>query len=345
MIGAALGFAIGVSYFLPAIPVLVDVDAPLVESARTMVGNETLSVMMLAAALTLSERWTRGAASRIAAAAAAIVLVASVMRLGVSPFTSVGWFEMRGPEGARGTGLFAVWHVIAAGILLAVYFDQVRRVQDSARRLQAARMQRHRAEREVLESRLRGIRARVDPVFLFESLAEARRAYDVDREVAEGLLEDLIRFLRASLPASGDRKPALGDEVHLAAAYLKVVSALRGRVFRLEADIPESLSGAFFPPMILLPLIEDAVRRARPAAPREAIIVVRATLEGACARVLVQDAADATLAPPRDLDVCRTTLLAFMGEARVAARVDAGGCTVALEYPVPSPQQARKEVA
>jgi hypothetical protein len=344
-IGAALGFAVGVSYFLPAIPVLLDVGAPLVEAGRTMIGVEMLSVMLLAFLLSVSQRWVRGRAARVVAAVIAIMVAAAFKWLLLSPFALLGWFQVDGATSARDVTFFALWHVIAAGIILAVYFDQLRRVQLSADRLRAAQMERQRIERDVLESRLNVIRARVDPVFLFEALADVGRAYGRDSREAERLLDDLTWFLRASLPRPHERGSTLGDELHLAAAYLRVVSALRGRAFRLEAQVPDALRLAFFPPMVLVPLVDDALRRTRPDSLREESIVVRGTIENGHVRLVVADAADATAAMPAGHEGLLATMRAFMGEARLAARSDRAGCTVALEFPLTPQFSNAREVA
>jgi hypothetical protein len=344
-IGAALGFAVGLSYFLPAIPLLLDVGAPLIESATTMIGVETLSVMLLAFLLSVPQGWAKGRAARLGAAAIAIVTAATFKWLLLSPFALLGWFEVDRTTSARDVTFFALWHVIAAGIILAVYFDQLRRMQDSAGRLRSAQLERQRVERDVLESRLNVIRARVDPVFLFEALAEMGRAYVRDSRGAERLLDDLTRFLRASLPEPHERGSTLGDELHLAAAYLRVVSAVRGRDFRLEAEVPDALRLAFFPPMVLLPLVDDALRRTRPDSPRDESIRVRGTIDNGHARLVVEDAADAMAAAPAGHEGLLATLRAFMGEARLAARSDRTGCTVALEFPFTPQFATAREVA
>ena len=194
--GAALGFAVGLSYFLPAIPVLMDVDASMLDSARTMLGNETVSVMVLAFLLTLSSRWTHGAPARVAAVAVAIVATLAIKRA-LAPFLAVGWWETQAGESARAAALFGIWHVVAGGVLLAVYYEYVRRVQASAGRLMEAQVERQRVERDMLESRLAMIHARVDPVHLFDSLARVRAAYARDAAEAERQLDELIFFLRS----------------------------------------------------------------------------------------------------------------------------------------------------
>jgi len=341
--GAALGFAVGLSYYLPSLPVILDMNASPADSARSMIGNQTLSVMVLAVLVTIALNAARNAAARAAAVVLAIAATIVIARLFVSPLTSVGVFETS--AGGNGAWVFTTWHTIAVGVVIAVYYAQVERARVLAGKLHAAQLQRQHVERGMLEGRLNVIRARVDPAFLFESLSEVRRAYERDRNEAERLLKDLIAFLRASLPKTRERASTLGDEIHLAATYLSVVSALRGRPFRLHAELPEALARAFFPPAVLLPLVDAAFRRTRTDSLREASILLRGTLDRGHARMVLEDAGDASAAGGPNVEALRATLCAFLGEARAAVRADSAGCSVALEFPVHTEIQTRREVA
>jgi hypothetical protein len=341
-IGAALGLAVGLSFFLPAIPLLLDVQASLADGARAMVVGPTAIFALLAVLLTAALVSVRGVPWRIAAAIVAIVAARSITLNFITPYTSVGWFEMQrvGP----GPGLFMMWHVFAMAVLFACYHVQAERDRGLAQQLRGAQLERQRVERSMLESRLNVLRARVDPTFLFESLSEVRRAYG--RSLAEGerLLDDLIGFLRASLPQARERGSTLGGEIHLAAAYLNVVSALRGRPFRLQVDMPEALSRSFFPPMVMMSLVDSAVRRTRTDSIRETAIRVHGSLDQGRARVVLDDGAGPDAAVP-DLEALHATLRAFMGDARLMARSDTAGCSVTLEFPAGGHDPARKEVA
>jgi hypothetical protein len=329
LLGAGLGFAIGLSYFMSALPVMMDLQTPLFDEARAMVGAGVLKVMVIAVLVSLAVGATRGALPRAAAVALAFVLGEGAYQYVVKPLTHVGWFEMNG----QGSGRYSSWHIGVLTILLAVYFDQVNRGREMAGRLRAAQLERQHAERSVLESRLHVIRARVDPAFLFESLGVVRRTYTRDVDEAERLLDDLIRFLRASLPRSRERGSTIGEEIHLVAAYLEVVSASRGRVVMLAPAIEDDLGQQPFPPAVLLPLVDGAVRRMRPDVTGPAEVRIHVAEQHGEVRISIEDDGSPLAVPPPELERAAVTLRAFFGEGRVLSRGDAGGSRLALEFP------------
>jgi hypothetical protein len=109
-----------------------------------------------------------------------------------------------------------------------------------------------------MAARLKVMQARVEPQLLFGVLAEVRDLYKRAPSDADGLLDDLIAYLRAALPQMRGDASTLGREAMLAVAYLKVVPA--GRDGRLVAEtlIPPELGDLPFPPMVLLPLVQAA---------------------------------------------------------------------------------------
>jgi LytS/YehU family sensor histidine kinase len=76
------------------------------------------------------------------------------------------------------------------------------------------------------------------------------------------MLENLILYLRSVLPQMRTSSSTLGQEVRLAQAYLNIERiGLRERL-HFAFDIPEDLTSAAFPPLVLLPLIEALAVRA-----------------------------------------------------------------------------------
>ena len=151
-----------------------------------------------------------------------------------------------------------IWFELASGMLLATYFAIREREAASVRAAQAAQTERAQTERATMAARLKVMQARVEPELLFGVLAEVRDLYKRAPSDADGLLDDLIAYLRAALPQMRGDASTLGREAMLAVAYLKVVPA--GRDGRLVAEtlIPPELEDLPFPPMVLLPLVQAA---------------------------------------------------------------------------------------
>jgi sensor histidine kinase YesM len=105
----------------------------------------------------------------------------------------------------------------------------------AADRMRAAELARTLSRRRTLESRLQAMQARVEPQFLFNTLAQVRELYERDAVVAGRVLDDLISYLRAALPHLRESSSTLGQEIALARAYLDIMQVRLGE--RLEFSI------------------------------------------------------------------------------------------------------------
>lgn len=96
----------------------------------------------------------------------------------------------------------AVYHMwlmlLFGGLAAAVYASRQRHVRMLAA-LRAAELARESSQRRLAEARLAGLRARIDPESLFETLARLERMYEADPPGADRLLEEVIASLRAAV--------------------------------------------------------------------------------------------------------------------------------------------------
>ncbi len=171
------------------------------------------------------------------------------------------------PPGA-GSGLnaaFPITHrleLIVLGIMvggLATFVHVNRRTALAARRRQhEAERARARAQRRTLESQLQALQARVEPMFLFDTLERIRKLYRVDATAAGAMLEDLIVYLRAALPHLRESSSTVSQEITLTHSWLDIVGRA-ARDWSIEFDIDEAARGARVPALVLLPLAQRAV--------------------------------------------------------------------------------------
>jgi sensor histidine kinase YesM len=115
-------------------------------------------------------------------------------------------------------------------------------------------------EKRTLETHLRLLQAQIEPHFLFNSLSNILSLLDSDPARGRGMLVDLTRYLRASLARTRDETTTLGQEMDLVRAYLDIYKVRMGERLRYTADIPDPLRGRPFPPMLIQPLVENAVK-------------------------------------------------------------------------------------
>lgn len=148
--------------------------------------------------------------------------------------------------------------LLVCGLAIFVYVS-LREAHRAGARRHVAEIARLSAKRRALESRLQAMQARVEPRFLFNTLAQVRRLYESDPETAGKMLEDLIAYLRAALPQLRDSTSTLGKEAALARAYLEIVRVRLENRLAFDVSVPPALADARMPPMMLLPLIDHAL--------------------------------------------------------------------------------------
>lgn len=119
---------------------------------------------------------------------------------------------------------------------------------------------RHRARLPAATAaRLADLQTRIRPHFLFNTLNTAIALVQVDPRRAEEVLEDLAELFRAALGAM-DESTTLREEVALSRRYLDIEQLRFGNRLRLEWDLDPQADDVRLPPLVLQPLIENAVR-------------------------------------------------------------------------------------
>lgn len=107
--------------------------------------------------------------------------------------------------------------------------------------------------------RLAELQSRIRPHFLFNALNTALALVRVDPARAERVLEDLGQLFRVALADAG-ASVSLDEELDLAKAYLAIEQVRFGSRLRLRWDIEPGVGQARVPPLMMQPLVENAVR-------------------------------------------------------------------------------------
>ncbi len=108
------------------------------------------------------------------------------------------------------------------------------------------------------EAELRSLRAQIDPHFLFNSLQSISALTTVDPAAARRMCLLLADFLRESLAVGSEVRITLGRELKLVGRFLDVERVRFGN--RLQAEIScGDAAECVVPPLLLLPLVENAV--------------------------------------------------------------------------------------
>jgi len=194
-------------------------------------------------------------------------------------------------------------------------------------------------QRQALDAQLRSLQAQIEPHFLFNTLANVVSLIDSAPADARRMLEGLIALLRQSLAASRAERVGLGQEAELLRAYLGILAIRMGPRLAFEIDVPEPLRAQRVPPLLLQPLVENAIRHGLEPKVEGGAVRVRARQEGDSLVLEVSDDGLGFGATTRGggvgLDNLRQRLAAHYGErARLSIEDAAPGTRVRLALPL-----------
>lgn len=110
------------------------------------------------------------------------------------------------------------------------------------------------------EQQLALLQAQIEPHFLFNVLGSVKRLYRTQPQAGADAIASLMRYLRTALPQARLRSGSLGDELESVRSYLALFQVRMGSRLRFTIDAEPDLQAAEFPPMLLITLVENAVR-------------------------------------------------------------------------------------
>ena len=201
--------------------------------------------------------------------------------------------------------------------------------------------QRLRAEKRAAQAQLRLLQGQIEPHFLFNTLANIASLMDEDVPKARRMLERFTDYLRASLSGLREETTTLGGELHMAENYLGLMQARMEDRLRYRLYVPDALRSFALPPLLLQPLLENAIHHGLEPKVDGGQIVVQARTDGAFVILEVVDDGLGLQAPRRRpgtgmaLDNLRARLEARYGAQASMELADAQpGTRVTLRLPL-----------
>jgi len=167
-----------------------------------------------------------------------------------------------------------------AGLILfgaiACYYLRVRaQVAEGRARLEEERTHRLGQQQQLTQAELKLLQAQIEPHFLFDTLSDVLQSVDARPDGAKRMLLNLASYLRASLQRTRAGATTLREELDLVRAYLEIQAERLGTRLAYRIDCPEDLGGLPLPPLLLQPLVENALSHGIEANPEGGEIQVR----------------------------------------------------------------------
>jgi len=165
------------------------------------------------------------------------------------------------------------------GLLIAVVFQLlwIARAREVAARMQAT------------EARLALLQAQIEPHFLFNTLANVLSLIDQDAPRAKAMLESFIDYLRGALGQMREGQTSVASELALAEAYLALMAVRMADRLRYTIDSTPEARAAQLPPLLLQPLVENAIHHGLEPKVEGGTVQLRAEVRHGRLHITVQD--------------------------------------------------------
>ncbi|MBA5635817.1 histidine kinase [Duganella sp. LX20W] len=196
--------------------------------------------------------------------------------------------------GPQLAALVAALGMLLYGLATAIHYLVIEfvRAQTAEQGALAARLAAQEAE-------LRMLRTQIDPHFLFNSLNSISALSTQDPPAARSMTLELASFFRHSLGMDAQRKVALERELALVRHFLAIERQRFGARLAVREDIAPDAACCLVPPMIVQPLVENAVKHGIGQLPEGGVIMLTARRAGSLLRIRVENDVDASLPAAR----------------------------------------------
>jgi Histidine kinase len=120
-------------------------------------------------------------------------------------------------------------------------------------------LERERLERQSVAARMEAMRSRMEPHFLFNTLANIQQLVDSQSPKASKVLSSLIAYLRTAIVEDRNGLATLAQEFDRAKHYLAIMQMRMPDRLKFEINLPSELEQQVVPTFAVLTLVENAV--------------------------------------------------------------------------------------
>lgn len=208
------------------------------------------------------------------------VLALSILSGGARFFTfSEGWREF----------IFSACIAVAIGWMLWEAGEASRLREVARRELAELEAAAARSDKERATAELKALRAQVEPHFLYNTLSNVVSLIDREPATAKHMTERLIGYLRHTLDASRRDNATVGDELTIIADYLEILRLRMGVRLAYVIEATEASRALPLSPMLLQPLVENAIKHGLEPKIEGGSITVSAAIHDAVLQIRVED--------------------------------------------------------
>jgi len=173
---------------------------------------------------------------------------------------------------------YVILLLLGGGLAFPSYLAEQRRLIEDAHKREVGELQLQKRE---MDLQMLVLQAQMEPHFLFNTLASLRSLMHQDVDRADAMLDALVGHLRAVIPAfrESKRHSILAEQLRISSSYLELMRVRLADRLGYTIDVPEALRSVPFPPLILLTLVENAVKHGIEPKPGQGFIRIDARRE------------------------------------------------------------------
>lgn len=182
---------------------------------------------------------------------------------------------------------FVIGMIVELGFFY--YFYSRKRLEDSEKRIQDEKIKRLTLEKETALTTMKLMQAQIEPHFLFNTLSNIVSLFDIEVGKAKKMLIDLNEYLRISLQRTRQEMITMEQELEVVRRYLDIFQVRMGKRLSYTIETKGDCSQIPFPPMILQPLVENAIKHGLEPKKDGGFIKIVCTLERDYLKIAVSD--------------------------------------------------------
>ena len=177
---------------------------------------------------------------------------------------------------------------VLAGVTIPFIYYHLR-LKETKEYAEQERLNRLTVEKEALEANLRLLHAQIEPHFMFNTLSNILSLIDTAPAKAKNMLVDFNLYLRTSLATTRPDMTTLDEEVDTIKAYLNIQKIRLGNRLNYSINIPDMLLQQPFPPLLLQPIVENAVKHGLEPKVDGGEVIITVNEENGLMRIIVGD--------------------------------------------------------
>lgn len=221
-----------------------------------------------------------------------LVMIMLAMVVGALSGMTIAAFSLRNPAFLL-NGQFRIVQTILFGLLfgsiISYIFISREKISAGNALLMEEKFKRLALEKKAVETEFQFLQSQIEPHFLFNTLSNVMSLIDTSPGRAKTMLGDFVSFLRSSLSLRRDSTITISQEMDLISNYLNILRVRMGDRLKVDISVHEDVREHPIPPLLIQPLVENAVKHGLEPKPEGGAIAVICESRSGKVRIEVSD--------------------------------------------------------